>query len=363
MQTTIAKPRVNVPWIDTLKGIGISLVVLGHIRSNGFVTFFIYVFHMPLFFFMSGYLHKVEPRISRFARKKSIHLLVPYASFVIAITLLRVPHLFRHAVTLHGLGHSAFVLLWGGKEMRGTYGVLWFLTCLFITQQLMNWLLSRFALGTVFVITGFGVVLAYVNSMLYPQFTLPWDANVALVAAPFFLAGYVMRNSDMLLPKYVLVSIMSALVAAWLVVRGSTVYFDMKDNGFGMPVLSIALGLGCIIGCVQIARMLPSGFRGTKVVQRIGLLSLPIMFIHCEVLNGPTGLRLKSYPIAVAFVLLISSSWALAEVMDRYRITRALFFGSAPDFKALTGLGIEDSNSKELAAFKFRGFNFLSEFD
>jgi fucose 4-O-acetylase-like acetyltransferase len=349
-ETASAKPRVHVPWIDTLKGIGISLVVLGHIRSNGPVTFFIYVFHMPLFFFMSGYLHRVESRIGLYARKKSIHLLVPYTSFVIAVTLLRVPHFFRHAVTLHRLGHAAFLLLWGGAELKGTYGVLWFLTCLFITQQLMNWLLSRFALGTVFAITGVGLVLAYVNSIFCPRFTLPWDANVALPAAAFFLAGYVMRKSDMLRPGYVLVSVLSAVIAAWLVVRGTPVYFDLKDAGFGIPVLSIALGLGCILGCVQIARLLPAGFRGTKMLQRIGLLSLPIMFIHRVLLSGPTAQEIRRYGTAVAFLLALGASWAVSEVMDRYSVTRALIFGSAPDFKALTRLEAEVSQPAELAA-------------
>jgi len=51
-------------WIDIAKGIGIILVVLGHtlvpqVRETGFAGFlwiFIYNFHMPLFFFLSGYL-------------------------------------------------------------------------------------------------------------------------------------------------------------------------------------------------------------------------------------------------------------------------------------------------------------------
>ncbi len=68
-------------------------------------------------------------------------------------------------------------------------------------------------------------------------------------------------------------------------------------------------------------------------------------------------------PTAVAFLLLMLVSWATAEFMDRYPTTRALFFGSAPDFKALTGLEANVSQPTELVLSGFRKINFRSEFD
>lgn len=52
------KDRIS--WIESLKGIGIILVVLGHTFWGG--TKVIYAFHMPLFFFVSGMLFKEETR-------------------------------------------------------------------------------------------------------------------------------------------------------------------------------------------------------------------------------------------------------------------------------------------------------------
>ena len=43
-------------WIDCIKGIGIFLVVLGHIYKDNYIGLWIYSFHMPLFFMLSGYL-------------------------------------------------------------------------------------------------------------------------------------------------------------------------------------------------------------------------------------------------------------------------------------------------------------------
>ena len=41
-------------WIDVLKGIGIILVVIGHVNTKGFLVQWLYTFHMPLFFALSG---------------------------------------------------------------------------------------------------------------------------------------------------------------------------------------------------------------------------------------------------------------------------------------------------------------------
>lgn len=68
-------------YIDRLKGLAIILVVMGHVlEANGIgwengMHQFIYLFHMPLFFFLSGLLFKFEG--TQTVVKKSRQLLVP----------------------------------------------------------------------------------------------------------------------------------------------------------------------------------------------------------------------------------------------------------------------------------------------
>lgn len=80
-------------WIDIAKGIGIILVVLGHtlvpqVRETGFAGFlwiFIYNFHMPLFFFLSGYLFEKGlfhyTNKGKFILGKLQYLMLPYLIF------------------------------------------------------------------------------------------------------------------------------------------------------------------------------------------------------------------------------------------------------------------------------------------
>lgn len=85
----------RIAWIDFAKGIGIALVVLGHalrgLRSSGilatdheaefrFVDAWIYSFHMPLFFLLSGLFANRECRRDpgRFVRNKLATIAYPY---------------------------------------------------------------------------------------------------------------------------------------------------------------------------------------------------------------------------------------------------------------------------------------------
>lgn len=48
----------RVESVTIAKAIGIILMVVGHSGLGGYPIRFIYLFHMPLFFFLSGYCFK-----------------------------------------------------------------------------------------------------------------------------------------------------------------------------------------------------------------------------------------------------------------------------------------------------------------
>ena len=55
----IASAKKRLHWLDYSKTIGMYLVILGHVKNNTLLLkSIIYSFHMPLFFFLSGFLHK-----------------------------------------------------------------------------------------------------------------------------------------------------------------------------------------------------------------------------------------------------------------------------------------------------------------
>ena len=69
--------------IDIAKGICIFLVVLGHCHDAGFIRHYIYLFHMPLFFFLSGMFFHPEEKLAYGIYKKVRTLIVPYLFFAV----------------------------------------------------------------------------------------------------------------------------------------------------------------------------------------------------------------------------------------------------------------------------------------
>ena len=65
----------RIEWVDIARGIGIILVILGHI-GIGKVGKFIYSFHIPLFFFLSGFCFSGNNIDIKFFFKKRLKKLI-----------------------------------------------------------------------------------------------------------------------------------------------------------------------------------------------------------------------------------------------------------------------------------------------
>ena len=63
--------KQRIIFIDWLKAIGIFLVIVGHMpMGDNMLRNWIYSFHMPLFFFASGFLYRQNNDLLCFCKKK-----------------------------------------------------------------------------------------------------------------------------------------------------------------------------------------------------------------------------------------------------------------------------------------------------
>ena len=81
----------RIEWLDIAKGIGIFLVVYAHARAP--YNSYIYNFHMPLFFLISGILYKSGRDLKSYIFRKIQTLYIPFVSwnliFIIGKSILR----------------------------------------------------------------------------------------------------------------------------------------------------------------------------------------------------------------------------------------------------------------------------------
>ncbi len=272
-QFPIGKQRVQ--YIDILKGIGIILVVLGHITMNSKLFSFIYAFHMPLFFVVSGmFLHDSPSFILNQAKK----LLIPYFSFGFltfaywAVFEIRFRELPEGETVL-----SQFLNLFYPRVEQISNVVLWFLPCLFFSSIMAN-LINRFIKSEVpkyCVIVGLVAFVGFVKDD-----SLPYFFGQALQALPYIMIGNVFLKKiilfNNLIVKIPFLSIFVSILGL-ILVYFSGVSCNMLAGSFNpFYVLSFLIAICGFISVYLIAFFIKSNL----ILSWLGRNSLIIMLIH-----------------------------------------------------------------------------------
>lgn len=181
-------------WIDICRGIGILIVVLGH--ANPPFKKFIYGFHMPFFFLLSGYLlsdRKLSLPFRGFVKVQASSYVVPYI-------LLCIVNLFFHAGILFIKGELSlqrFIkYIIGILYSRGTVEwmpnctPLWFLTALFVAMLMYYWINKLHERNKIigFTMIAFAALVSWILDIKnIPK--LPWNIDTAMMALMYIHIG------------------------------------------------------------------------------------------------------------------------------------------------------------------------------
>lgn len=312
------------PWIDVLKGIGIVAVVVGHVTYNRALVAQIFMFHMPLFFLVGGWLHDPATPQRAYLKAKARSLLVPYACFLVILwpleLLLAVPDQAAGGRwTWPLLGEP---LLFGGQLLTGFAGVFWFVTCYFLTQQLVHFLLRRYRLPVCAALACAMLAAAW----LAPDWSLPWGAQVVLFSAPLYLIGYAAREVD--LSSWTPLWLLLTLVALLFNVAGAANTFDLKSGNYGLPVVTLLSALAAVALLAVLARRIHASMPG-RVLAALGGASMTIMFLHqCVQLTMAKKLGVMQAAPRIAAALLLC--YLVHLLLAASPLAARLFLGRRP---------------------------------
>ncbi len=287
--TTKPKSGKRIFWIDFLKGIGIILVVFGHTQVPR--SAYLYSFHMPLFFFISGFLFRGDPstKFQDFTKKRIISLVVPYFFFsIVSFSFYLIFEYLR--------GNSEFVLIqlnrlveiFYGNANNGGNDSLWFLSCLFITA-IIYYIFDKYSKNNIQLILFLicSSIISYLYS-IYISFDLPWKANVAFSAVVFYGAGHLFHkhfNDLNIIEKFHKPSILIILLGTILLhilvaitnVKLSNIKrVNMVDQIYGNFILFyIAAFLGIFIFIILVLFI-----KRCKIIELVGQSSLLLLATH-----------------------------------------------------------------------------------
>ena len=313
----------RIEWIDALKGIGIISVVAGHV-FHGPISTTAYLFHMPLFFFLSGLLFRPNGDISGFIIKGVRRLLVPYVCFLV---LLSIPWVLRYVLTKDFSGMKDFGLnaVFGGPMLKGWFSASWFVTCFFIAQQLINLIIVRLGKKLQVVIVLVFLLLAYTNAHFAASLQFPEAANIALMAIPMIYVGYLTKEWSG--HRFAVAASVIFVLVCLAIFPEAVLDFDMKYTIYGIPLVSFVVSFACFIALRQVAVFVPwIPFLG-KHIESMGRVSLGIMFLH-QMLQMQMQSKLHIDSEAARFMLAVLLSYGISILMEKYEITNRLFLGN-----------------------------------
>ena len=115
-------------FLDIAKGIGILTVVWAHAKGPG--SGYIYQFHMPFFFLVSGYLYRPEPSLREFARRKVKSLYLPFVFWNLLALFGKRAVGISHLPFAEMLQKATEMVLALDKDGQ-FFGATWFLSALF----------------------------------------------------------------------------------------------------------------------------------------------------------------------------------------------------------------------------------------
>lgn len=187
----------RIVWIDMAKAIGLYLMIAGHgplLDKVG--DQFVYAFHMPLFFILSGLLYK--PRsFGETIKKDWVRLLCPYLiiNFICLLVGFLVRAMGGYIYTFKDISDRIWAICIGlgynYESLKPVCTPTWFLIALFLIHLILA-IGHKFVNRNYLIVLLLSIVISYIFYLTKIDTLVPIDS--ALMAMPFFCFGALAKS-------------------------------------------------------------------------------------------------------------------------------------------------------------------------
>lgn len=289
----------RIEFIDIARGIGILVVVLAH-NDFGYISDYgyriIYAFHMPLFFFLSGYFVNTSVGFIEFTKKRFHSLLKPFLFTLFLIYFTSVSFekmqfktaLVRIAKSLYGTGvYIDWVQLWFLPNLF-VVSLYAFLFIMIVGKLNNRWVRLGILLGTLALTLPFlGRFYPFSLSLPgkeYELFGLPFSLDLVFLSGFFFILGSEVRQmvSDSTFDNIFL------LVGAGIGLFGSVYLInspiDFNTRTYSSLLINTAEALLGIAFVLALSRQIElRTVRFAALLKYFGQVSLIILIFHVPI--------------------------------------------------------------------------------
>lgn len=266
-------------FIDWLKTVGIFLVVVGHMpMGDNMFRNWIYSFHMPLFFFVSGFLYHQSNDLFSFLKKNAQRLLlvlIPYMILHICFTYIQDYLFYKDNLSIdNNLIEPLCAWTLGKSEM----GPMWFLVSLFVMKVVVGFYdriikISDSYRYLILLIASLCVAIIAYNFNFYFNY---YQIASAVYGLPLLVLGIIVR-------QFSLNRLFHNVIILSIVVVASVVLFPQNHvswnglafaNGFALLYIQAILGIALLSSIFSFLSKLPT------IVQYISSGTLFILGTH-----------------------------------------------------------------------------------
>lgn len=265
----------RIAWIDVAKGIAMLLVFYGHLGGSGDNPWFpnlegsiwvVYLFHMPLFFVLSGLTFNPHKDFRNFLYSRFKRLVIPYFFFSLYTVGKILLHVLAPAVFagFHGNSMGAPLSELGNILLGNTQG-LWFFLALFwgdlalfgLYQLTKNMNHPMSILGIVFILSG---VAWFALNFLDWYKLMPFQLLRATEAVAFVGMGWMLSSWIKDISNHQAVWMLVGATGAFAVCALLAYKTDTHEYGWMILPSSIVYLLAALFGSfmiIALARLLP----------------------------------------------------------------------------------------------------------
>lgn len=273
-------------WVDYTKMFACILVVVGHLlqglnKANiqwnaslyNYINTFIYIFHMPLFMCLSGYLYKKYTKINswkeyfKFIKKKLINLGIPYLFFYLAYVFINM--LFSSSVNSQkGIADIMNIF-------TNPMPPFWFLYALFFIFLVVP-ILEKILKNNRSIIFIFSILLHIFNIFIKTNI---YAIDIVAEYLIYFYLGSILaykikektKNENIIL--YLLIFIVLASIYCFIIEKQIL-------NTEIMQMFKIILAILGTIETIQIFKYLTDRIKNNKILNIISKNTMPIYLMH-----------------------------------------------------------------------------------
>ena len=300
--------NTRIAWCDTFRGLMMFAIVWGHALGEGILTnsalnTYLYSFHVPAFFFISGFLYSGnKKRFSQFFIGKVKTLMLPYYIFaLVSIAVYAVlgsvaASSLEVSVKSTGIVPSIIGMLYanGYDGYMKWNTALWFIPCLFLmtllfyplnklSEKISKRIGMHFTCGALLLVSS---SVALLNYYLFNINRLPFGAESGIYLFPFFIAGYWMKSCGdsfkMSVPVKAAVSfiLIAAGAVTSLPVEKHVNYVRSDYNNIFLFYLSAILSILGYLILSQLISCRPLEYMGRNTLPVILMHKFPIVFFQ-----------------------------------------------------------------------------------